>query len=175
MKVINFFGGPGAGKSTAAAGLFYVMKARGFSVELVTEYYKELVWENVHQTSTDYLYILANQNRRLERLRNNVEYAITDSPLLLSGYYGMYYGKHSEIIVPLSYDIFDTYDNINFFINRDSRYKEDGRVHTLKEAVNIDKELKAMLRYEYTVIENDQDMVECLKAIYTIINKRDIE
>lgn len=29
-KVINFYAGPGAGKSTNAAGLFYEMKKLGF-------------------------------------------------------------------------------------------------------------------------------------------------
>src|SRR6187399_572968 len=113
MKVINFFAGPGAGKSTLAAGLFYKMKKLGINVELVTEYYKELVWENIHQSSSDYLYILASQNRRLERLRGKVDFAVTDSPLLLPGYYGKNYGNIPEIIVPLSHEIFETYDNIN--------------------------------------------------------------
>lgn len=45
MKVINLFGGPGSGKSTLAAGLFERMKIQGLSVELVTEYAKDMVWE----------------------------------------------------------------------------------------------------------------------------------
>jgi len=31
MKVINLFAGPGAGKSTTAAGLFYYMKKLGMA------------------------------------------------------------------------------------------------------------------------------------------------
>jgi len=46
MKVINLFGGPGCGKSTAAAGLFHLMKSNHMSVELVNEFAKEIVWEN---------------------------------------------------------------------------------------------------------------------------------
>ena len=45
MKVINLFGGPGCGKSTTAADLFARMKLRGLSVELVTEYAKDVVWD----------------------------------------------------------------------------------------------------------------------------------
>ena len=37
VTVINFYGGPGSGKSTAAAGLFYKMKLGGYSVELTDE------------------------------------------------------------------------------------------------------------------------------------------
>ncbi len=38
------FGGPGTGKSTSAAGLFFKMKLAQMEVELVTEYAKDLVW-----------------------------------------------------------------------------------------------------------------------------------
>ena len=40
MKVINFFGGPGVGKSTAACDLFVAMKKAGYKVEYVDEYAK---------------------------------------------------------------------------------------------------------------------------------------
>ena len=43
-RVINLLGAPGAGKSTAAAGLFYRMKKEFLSVELVTEYAKDLIY-----------------------------------------------------------------------------------------------------------------------------------
>ena len=43
MKVINFYGGPGVGKSTKAAGMFYKMQLAGYSVELVNEFAKECV------------------------------------------------------------------------------------------------------------------------------------
>jgi ATP:corrinoid adenosyltransferase len=67
MKVINIFAGPCAGKSTTAAGLFYLMKVSGYNVELVTEYAKDMTWEGRHNILGDQLYILAKQNRRLER------------------------------------------------------------------------------------------------------------
>jgi dephospho-CoA kinase len=34
MRVINLAAGPGAGKSTTAAGLFNIMKLKGLKVEL---------------------------------------------------------------------------------------------------------------------------------------------
>ena len=45
MKVINLFAGPGAGKSTTAAGLFHLMKIAGMNVELVTEFSRSWVVE----------------------------------------------------------------------------------------------------------------------------------
>ena len=44
LKVINFFGAPGSGKSTIAAGLFFEMKMKQMNVELVTEFAKELCY-----------------------------------------------------------------------------------------------------------------------------------
>lgn len=43
--VINLFGGPSAGKSTLAAGVFYNLKCMGINCELITEYPKDKVWE----------------------------------------------------------------------------------------------------------------------------------
>ena len=82
MKVINLFGGPGVGKSTAAAGLFYEMKKRQLSVELVTEYAKDMVWENRQNILDDQIYIFAKQQRRIARLRDHhIDWVITDSPI----------------------------------------------------------------------------------------------
>ena len=50
LKVINLFGAPGVGKSSAAAGLFYYMKRDGFSVEQVTEYAKYLILSGNEKT-----------------------------------------------------------------------------------------------------------------------------
>ena len=49
-KIINFFGGPGIGKSTQASGLFTEMKKHHMSVEYTYEFPKEVAWEgNVSQ------------------------------------------------------------------------------------------------------------------------------
>jgi ATP:corrinoid adenosyltransferase len=64
MKVINIFAGPGAGKSTTAAGLFYHMKKLNMSVELVTEYAKSRVWEQHSSVMRDQVYLTAKQKTR---------------------------------------------------------------------------------------------------------------
>ncbi len=43
--VINMFAGPGAGKSTLAAGTFFRLKCLGVNAEIAPEYAKDLVWE----------------------------------------------------------------------------------------------------------------------------------
>ena len=77
-KVINFYGGPGSGKSTKAAGLYYKMNMAGFSVELNNEFAKECVWEDNVPMLKDQLYMLAHQHRKILRLVGKVDYVITN-------------------------------------------------------------------------------------------------
>lgn len=139
--IINLFGGPNTGKSTTASGLFYWMKIHGFNVELVTEYAKDMTWENRHNILADQLYILAKQNRRLERLRDKVDYVITDSPLILGlNYTPEQYYDHFE---PLVFDAWKTYDNKNFYLsnNGDLTYNEAGRNQNRDQAIALDKKI----------------------------------
>jgi len=42
--IVDFFAGPGAGKSTTAADVFAKLKWRGVNAELIGEYAKDLTW-----------------------------------------------------------------------------------------------------------------------------------
>jgi len=80
--LVNLWAGPGTGKSTVAAGLFYTMKTRGENVELIREYAKELCWEGLLGVAEQHdLYLV--QERRTYSLNDKVSFAITDSPLRL--------------------------------------------------------------------------------------------
>ena len=100
-RVINFYGGPSSGKSTAAAGLFYKMKMLGYSVELTDEFAKECVWEGNVPMLKDQLWVLAHQHRKILRLKGQVDYVITDSPVLLSPIYRELYDGplYSDLIL----------------------------------------------------------------------------
>ena len=144
MKVINLFSGPGGGKSTLRSGLFYQMKILGFNCEDVTEFAKDVTWEGHFNLLSDQLYLLAQQNRKLERLRDKVDWVITDSPLLLSLHYA------NSDYLPNSFknlvlDIWNSYDNYNIFINRNHSYSSIGRNQNEEEAVLIDTQLKTLL------------------------------
>ena len=158
MIAINLFGSPGVGKSTTAAGLFHLMKLAGFSVELVTEYAKDLVWAERNKTFDDQLYLLAKQNHRLHILRDKVDYLITDSPLLLSNIYrtdGMLY-EFKEFV----FSLFNSYDNVNLLINRVKPYVEAGRNQTADESDEIGEKIKSLLdseNYFYNLIDGDEN------------------
>ena len=152
MKIINFFGGPGVGKSTLAAGLFYKMKAQGLNAELVTEYAKDVTWEKRSNLLNDQIYLLAKQNRRMARLLEHpVDYAITDSPILLCAAYCRIGNVPYNHLEPLILEVFNNYQNINVMIDRDPEfYQQVGRSQTLDEAYQIDSVVKHML-YEYGI------------------------
>ena len=156
MKVINLYGGPGAGKSTTAAGLFHLMKMKHLSVELVNEFAKDMVWDDSHNILKDQLYIFANQNRKLERLRGKVDYVITDSPLLLSLLYMP--ENYPLSFHPFVLDIFHGYYNINIFINRVKPYIKLGRIQTEDQAKEKDEKLKNLLDVIkiYSIIDGDE-------------------
>lgn len=60
MLVVNLFGVPGAGKSTGAAYVFSKLKMKGINAELVTEFAKDIVWENNSRGLKNQEYIFRN-------------------------------------------------------------------------------------------------------------------
>lgn len=160
MKVINLFGGPGCGKSTTAAGLFHLMKLEDYNVELVTEYAKDMTWEERHNILQDQLYITAKQNRRLLRLQDKVEWIVTDSPLILGlnymtpDYLG---GTYKKLLLELN----NSYNNINIRLIRTKSYNPIGRNQTELEAKEIDKNilqiLEKDLNSDFYTIPGDRD------------------
>ncbi len=143
MKVINFFAGPGAGKTTTAAGLFYKMKMSHHSVELINEYARELIYEGRMEHMVDAQdHILGEQHRRLHILKGHVGIAITDSPLLLSAVYSP--DTYPESFKTFAIDLFNEYDNINIFLHRpdNADYQEaGGRRHDLEQAKELDQKI----------------------------------
>jgi len=81
--IINFFGGPGIGKSTQSAELFTLMKKNHMDVELTFEYPKIVAWEENYSTIKDQFFITANQHRNISRLYGKVKYILVDSPIIL--------------------------------------------------------------------------------------------
>ena len=162
MKIINLIGEPSAGKSTIAAELFAKMKKAGYNVELVTEYAKDMVWENRNEMFSHQDYIFAKQNRRLARLNGKVDYVITDAPLILS----LYYLDKSN--TPLSFapfikDVVSQYDNDYFFIKRTHKYESIGRYQTEEEAKIISKDLLNLLienNVDFTILHSDEEVAE---------------
>lgn len=164
MKVINLYGGPGTGKSTTAAGLYHKLKINHISAEIVTEFAKDLVYEERLKHMLDQQeYIFAEQNRRLHRLRDKVDYAIIDSPLLLSNVYVNDDWCCASAFKQLVTCTYDSYDNINFVLSRPDEFQEYGRDHTKEESEAIDNKVEEVLidgGYKFMNIKTDDDTVD---------------
>jgi len=164
-KVINFFAGPGAGKSSVSSHLFSLLKHEGRNVELVTEFAKDIVWEESFKVLKDQVYLFGTQYHRLWRLLGKVEYIITDSPLLLN----LWYGKDmphsfSELVL----DLYKEMDNINIFLHRTKPYNPNGRMQTEQEAKEYDVHIKQLLNiHNIPMIDivSDQFAADKIKSI----------
>lgn len=160
--IINFFGGPGIGKSTQAAGLFTEMKKNQYDVELTYEFPKEVTWEGNFSAIKDQFYITANQHRNISRLYGKVKYIIVDSPIILGSIYKEKYtnNEYPSCYYDNTFDqfiwkLFKSYNNINIFLKRDDKiFDENGRFQNLEESKNIDDEIKKSL------IENNVSFTE---------------
>lgn len=142
-KVINLWAGPGAGKSTCAAGLFFLMKTQGLKCELVSEYAKDKVYEEAWGTLDDQWYVTGHQARRLRRLVGQVDWIITDSPIPV----GLLYLRkpYDELwFREAMWGLFDTFENYNCFIERKKVYQNYGRSQTEAEARILDDELSKL-------------------------------
>ena len=94
--IINLFGGPGTGKSTTAAALFYKLKMMGINCELVTEFAKDITWEKNKKALACQPYVFGKQCYRIERCVDQVDVIITDSPLPLSILYNKDKGQKNK-------------------------------------------------------------------------------
>lgn len=178
-KIINILGGPGVGKSTTAAGIFYEMKRMDINCELVSEFPKELSWENSIDLIENQIFIFAEQFRRQFRLLGNVDYIITDSPLILSSVYfdvhlkkpnskfaQQFSSKMHDSCKEFFAKVNDEFDNMTFFIERNTKWSPIGRNESLPEAIAIDEKIKQMVSGSYISIDTLPHEV-----VKTILNK----
>lgn len=140
-KVVNLFGGPGIGKSRTASSLYSLMKSDGYNIELVTEFAKDLTWEENWNALSCQIFVSATQYYRQFRLLDKVDYIITDSPILL----GVAYTKNDNYKYAI-FNMFNEFDNINYFLTRDhNKYSTTGRKESLEQAIQLDHEIESIL------------------------------
>ena len=166
MIIINLLGPPGAGKSTTAAGLFHAMKLKGFQVELVTEYAKDLVYEERHNLFEHQDYIFAKQHRRISRLKGKVDFVITDSPLIQSLQYVD--DSYPQTFKPFIREVNNLYENSTFFINRVKPYNPNGRYQTEEESNKVGLGIKDMLNdnlIPFMSVNGDDKAVDTILTI----------
>lgn len=143
--VVNFFAGPGAGKTTAAWELAAYLSKEGYKVEYVSEYAKELVWEKKHELLKDQCHVTETQFNRLNRLRGSgVEIIVTDSPILLGKVYGE--GRIDKEFADKITKYYESFDNFNLVVKRGETYQTAGRLESAEQAKELDRKIIGLLR-----------------------------
>jgi len=175
-KVINFFGGPGVGKSGFAAELFGYMKSKDMSVELAREVAKDLVWDKSPKIN-DQIYILGRQHDLIYSLMGEVDYIITDCPLLMLSAYVWNPANLAKIgcskqdLMFLKFDfeqltgaLHHVYPSINFLIERSSEFTDEGRIHDLEQSIKLDREIEERVQENgpFTRVKTFEDVKKAL-------------
>lgn len=150
--IINMYGGPGAGKSTAAADVFLRAKRAGLNVELVRECAKDWAWEGRAISSFEQLYLTGEQIRRESRLFDRADLVVTDCPVAVGAFYGKLYCEPVlwQGLLAMTRGYYGLcaergHTHHHLFLGRSKPYQEAGRYQTEAQARAIDVALEAML------------------------------
>jgi len=168
--IINVYGGPGAGKSTSAAYLYYLLKVAGKNVELVREYVKDWAWEGRAFGAYDEIYFLGKQVRHESMLFGKVDYIVTDAPVYMTAYYASIYcsktladGVLGEAKAFYQQVVDDGHQHIHVMLNRIRPYAQEGRYQNESQAHAVDDGVGNMLRNLGIQVINADPSEESLK------------
>ena len=175
--VVNIFGAPGAGKSTGAAYIFSRLKMLGVDCELVTEFAKDKVWEENPTPFLNQMYMFAKQYYRVARVDGKVRVIITDSPLPLS----IHYNKDKRLTENFNLtvmDIFNSFNNVCYFLKRAKSYNPNGRHQTEEESDAMSKDIFEMLTnygVSFSTLYGTESGYESIVTdIYEMVKKDDV-
>jgi len=176
-KIICLYGGPGTGKSTTCAGLFYKLKLAGYECEMNREYVKDWAWSGRQITEGDQSYFFAKMAMK-ERtyIKANLDFIITDSPLILTHFYGMkndpfeqtyntslkMLANHHGFCKEKGYKV------DHFFLERTKPYSDAGRYEDEDLSRQYDKEIKELLNemnINFTSINCDKNCVDNIMSV----------
>lgn len=134
--VVNLFGEPSAGKSTAAMDITAKLKRKGVNAEYVSEFAKDKVYEQNSEVFKHQEYIFGKQSFKMGRVRDKVQVIVTDSPLLLCTIY------NNDNTLKDNFDntvlsVFNSYNNKNYLLIRKHQFENGGRLHNEKQSLIV--------------------------------------
>lgn len=163
--LINIYGGPGAGKSTTAAGVFYELKRIGYDCGLVTEMATELVYDEAFNIMNDQIYLFGEQWHRTFRMLGKVDFIVTDSPLLMNIVYNAFKDEEFDKFI---YSRIHKLKSLDFFINRSDAFSKVGRIHNLEQSKEVDKTIKELAKnngIKLIELEQENSITEIVKIV----------
>lgn len=150
--ILNLYGGPGTGKSTSAAYLFYLLKKAGLNAEMVREYVKKWAWEGRKPQPTDQSYFFAKQARDENILLGKVSHIVTDSPVLLGVHYAREFapaviteGVEAMVKAHYAYAKQQGHTHVHVFLKRTKPFNPQGRYQSEDEAKAMDPTIWELL------------------------------
>ena len=134
--VINLFGEPSAGKSTAAMDITARLKRKGINAEYVSEFAKDKVCENNNEVFKHQEYLFGKQSFKMGRVKDKVEVIVVDSPLILCVVYSndKTLGEDFNRTV---LNVFNSYNNKNYLLTRKHTYENEGRFQNEAESLEV--------------------------------------
>ena len=165
MKVINLYGGAGAGKSTLASALFYRLRMDNqINCELVPEFAKDVVYEGGRRNLSDQFYLLGNQQHRLWRLKQEgVQLAICDSPIdMCIAYCKVRDFPHLPELITLVRHMKSQYTEFNVFVHREQAGQFRKNKHW---SVVIDREILTNITMDLSVKFSEEGADKLYKVV----------
>ena len=146
MKIINLIGAPGIGKSKTGEILGGLLSLSGYSVEFVPEFAKFATFAGHEAALQDQIYMFAKQQNRLHVLKSHaLDFVLMDGPLIQQlAYAPEDYFEHYERLVV---EVFNSYDNLNFFLQRNPEiaYQQIGRKESPEESEVKQRKIEVIL------------------------------
>ncbi len=162
---INFYGGPGVGKSALAAKVYAELSRAGVVlVELVREFVKPWAYEGRKLDRFDQVYTFAQQLWAEHRLfKAGIQVVVTDSPPLLQCVYTAKLDKDvATHMKDLAFCYEKTYPALNFLIQRAVPFRRQGRFEDEPELEELDHLIKTQIdswKLNYTLVTPDESEV----------------
>jgi hypothetical protein len=166
MILVNIWGGPCTGKSSTAYLATAILKTCGVNCELVTEFAKDLVWQNRLSSLQNCSYVFGTQFERIRQLEDKVDVVITDSPLELVLLYTPpdYPVEFREYVKKIC----SNQERLDFLMCKTLPFSAVGRTQNEAEAIELQSKVRGLmdeLEIEYT------KAVDPEKAATLIIHK----
>ena len=160
--LVNFYGGPGCGKSSMALGVTSICKWRGIEAEYVPEVPKDLVYEENWNVLENQLKVLGDQWQRIHRLVKHRKIIVTDSPIIIQTLYNKKYIPEFNAMVTA---LHNTFPSLNYLLTRKKEYDPAGRYQTEEQAKDLDVvALNRLMQFKipYTVIDGIEANAEVI-------------
>lgn len=127
-KVINFFGGPGSGKSATAALLYGALVVYGYRADLI-----HTANRDCDELLPPAYKVIAEQRYRLETAAEHADIIVCDHPILQSL---AYYGNLNEDARMMAAECYSMFDSANILLRHPNELLEPPQSSLLDETLD---------------------------------------